>query len=194
MSSAAWMMNWLRCEVSSRCARKAASKRDAQSKRRGGRAAGRQGGRAAGVELGGEAACSSGEGVGDEGEGTDGDSASARTEAEAARAELEWRGAHPLRVEELRLVDRGVALRDHHEHVVAGHGSARRAWAPRIAAPRTGCRSTRLFAPARHHAARRWNLQLGTPLPLASSRGAHSYPSPNAVLTRTQAAAKKPTP
>ena len=32
------------------------------------------------------------------------------------------RRAHPLRVEELRLVDRRVALPDHHEHVVAGHG------------------------------------------------------------------------
>ena len=42
------------------------------------------------------------------------------------RGQRRWswscRGAHPLRVEELRLVDRGVALRDHHEHVVAGHG------------------------------------------------------------------------
>ena len=32
-----------------------------------------------------------------------------------------WRGAHPLRVEELRLVDGRVALRDHDEHVVARH-------------------------------------------------------------------------
>ena len=47
--------------------------------------------------------------------------AAVRVESEAARAEAAW--AHPLRVEELRLVDRRVTLRDHHEHVVAGHGS-----------------------------------------------------------------------
>ena len=113
------------------------------SSRQGGRAAGRQGstaarphGRTAARPHGRRAVSRQGKACG----GRASRCGAARAVATRARAQAgsqclsqgrrqrrrgrSWRcrRAHPLRVEELRLVDRRVALPDHHEHVVAGHG------------------------------------------------------------------------
>ena len=105
------------------------------SSRQGGRAAGRQGSTAArphgrravsrqGKACGGRASrCGAARAVATRARAQAGSQCLSQGRRQRRRGRS-WRcrRAHPLRVEELRLVDRRVALPDHHEHVVAGHG------------------------------------------------------------------------